>query len=70
MGHKVTFGNNFSISIEVDSKDEAKRIYDGLSVGGKIEQPLKDEFWGAYFGMFTDKYGTRWMINYTYPRQK
>jgi PhnB protein len=70
MGHKLTFGNNFNISIEADSKEEAKRIYDGLSVGGKIETPIHDEFWGAYFGMFTDKFGTRWMINYTYPKGK
>ncbi len=89
MGHKVTFGNNYNISIEADSKKEAKRLYDSLSAGGKIEQPIKDEFWGAYFGadqkitscdarlpelpvreMFTDRFGTRWMINYTYPKQK
>ncbi len=69
MGHKLTFGNNFNISIEADSKEEAKRIYDGLSAGGKIETPLKDEFWGAYFGMFTDKFGIHWMVNYTYPKQ-
>ena len=70
MGHKLTFGNNYNISIEADSKEEAKRLYDGLSFGGKIETPIHDEFWGAYFGMFTDKFGTRWMINYTYPKQK
>ncbi len=70
MGHKLTFGNNFNISIEADSKEEAKRIFDKLSAGGKIEQPIKDEFWGAYFGMFADKFGIRWMINYTYPKQK
>lgn len=70
MGHRVTFGNNFCISIEADSKEQAKRYFDGLSVGGKIEHPLKDEFWGAYFGILTDKFGTRWMINYTYPKEK
>ncbi len=70
MGQQLTFGNNYNISIEADSKDEAKRLYDKLSVDGKIETPIHDEFWGAYFGMFTDKYGTRWMINYTYPKQK
>lgn len=69
MGHKVTFGNNYSISIEADSKEEAKRLYDGLSVGGTIVTPIHDEFWGAYFGMFTDKFGLRWMVNYTYPKQ-
>lgn len=70
MGHRVTFGNNFHIAIEADSKDEAKRIFDKLSVGAKIVQPLKDEFWGAYYGQFTDKYGISWMVNYTYPKQK
>ncbi len=70
MGHKLTFGNNFNISIEAESKEEAKRLYDGLSLGGKIETPIHDEFWGAYFGMFTDRFGARWMINYTYPKQK
>lgn len=70
MEHKLTVGNNFNISIEADSKEEAKRLYDGLSVDGKIETPIHDEFWGAYFGMFADKFGTRWMISYTYPKQK
>ncbi len=70
MGHKLTTGNNFNISIETESKEEAKRLFDALSAGGKVEQPIKDEFWGAYFGMFADKFGTRWMINYTYPKKK
>ncbi len=69
MGHKLTFGNNFNISIEAESKQEAKRIFDRLSAGGRIETPIHDEFWGAYFGMFTDKFGIRWMINFTYPNK-
>jgi PhnB protein len=70
MGHKVAAGNNFSISIETESKEEAKKYFNGLSVGGKTEQPLQDTFWGAYFGMTVDKFGIHWMISYTYPRQK
>ncbi len=70
MGHKLTFGNNYNISIEAESKEEAKRLFDKLSAGGKVETPIHDEFWGAYFGMFADKFGIRWMINYTYPKQK
>ena len=70
MGHRVRFGNNFNISIEAESKEEAKRIFDKLSAGGKIETPIHDEFWGAYFGMFADKFGIRWMVNYTYPNDK
>lgn len=69
MGQKVNPGNNFYISLETDSKEETKKLFDGLSAGGKIEQPLKDEFWGAYFGMFKDKFGVQWMISYTYPQK-
>lgn len=69
MGHKLTFGNSNDISIEGESNEEAMRIFDRLSVGGKIETPIHDEFWGAYFGMFTDSYGTGLMVNYTYPKK-
>jgi PhnB protein len=65
MGHKLTVGNNFYITIEPDTKEEAERIFNGLSAGGKVEQPLADAFWGAYFGMFRDKFGIQWMVNYT-----
>lgn len=68
MGFKVTFGNNFYISIDAESKEEADELFKGLSEGGKIEMPMKDEFWGAYFGMLTDKFGIQWMINFTYPQ--
>jgi PhnB protein len=63
MGHKMIEGNNFSISVSVESREEAERIFNGLSEGGKVEMPLADAFWGAYFGMFQDKFGIRWMIN-------
>jgi PhnB protein len=66
MGHKVTEGNNFSIAIGTDSKEEATRLFDDLSKGGKIEMPLDDMFWGAYYGSFTDKFGIRWMVSYQY----
>lgn len=69
MGFKIKFGNNFYISISTDSKEEADKIFNGLSEGGKVEVPMKDEFWGDYFGMITDKFGVQWMINYTYPKQ-
>ena len=54
----------FSVSISADSRDEADRIFSGLSDGGKVEMPLGDTFWDAYFGMLYDKFGIRWMINY------
>lgn len=68
MGFKVTFGNNFYISIVVESKEEADKLFKGLSDGGKIEMRMKDEFWGAYFGMLTDKFGVQWMINFSNPQ--
>ena len=70
MGQKLTVGNNFYISISSESKEEAQKLFNGLSAGGKIEMPLQDAFWGAYFGMFTDKFGIKWMINYDYNQQK
>jgi len=69
MGHKVTPGTNFHLSIEAESKDEAEKIFNSLSKGGKVTMPIADAFWGAYFGMLTDKFGMQWMVNYTYPKQ-
>ena len=67
-GHKLTEGNNFSISINTNSKEEADKIYKALSAGGTIEMPLADSFWGAYFGMFKDKFGIQWMVNFDYKK--
>lgn len=70
MGFSLTEGNNFYICINPDSKEDAERIFNGLSEGGKIEMPLADQFWGAYFGSFKDKFGIGWMINYDTQQQK
>ncbi|MDN5203638.1 VOC family protein [Fulvivirgaceae bacterium BMA10] len=56
-------GNNFSISINTDTVDETTRIFNGLSEGGKVTMPLNKTFWGAFFGMFTDRFGIHWMIS-------
>lgn len=60
----VTFGNNFSVSINTDSKEKADQLFNGLSAGGTIIMPMEKTFWGAYFGMFTDKFGINWMVNF------
>lgn len=57
-------GNNFSISIHVDSRNEADRLFAALSLNGKITMPMNDTFWGDYFGMFTDAFGVNWMISF------
>jgi len=68
MGHKLTVGNNFSLSISAESEKEADKIFNGLSAGGKVDVPMSKMFWGAYFGMLTDKFGIQWMINYDFPK--
>lgn len=60
-------GNNFSVSINAESREEADKLFNGLSVGGQATMPMGDTFWGAYFGMFTDKFGINWMVNYDDP---
>ncbi|GIV37616.1 MAG: hypothetical protein KatS3mg032_1995 [Cyclobacteriaceae bacterium] len=64
MGFSLTKGNNMHIQIEPASRQEAKRLFDELSAGGIVQQPMQDMFWGAYYGSFTDKFGVNWMINY------
>lgn len=65
---KFTQGNNFSISITAETKDEADRLFNALAQGGKINMPLADAFWGDYYGMLTDKFGINWMMSYTEPK--
>jgi PhnB protein len=52
------------ISISVESKEEADRIFNGLSKGGEIEMPMEDSPWGTYFGMFRDQFGIEWMVEF------
>ena len=57
---KIIQGNNFSVSINTDTKNEADRLFNGLSVGGMVMMPMNKTFWGDYFGMFGDKFGVNW----------
>lgn len=66
MGQKLTFGNNYHISLQAESKAEADEIFNRLSAGGEIAIPLAKMFWGDYFGMTIDKFGVQWMVNYHY----
>jgi PhnB protein len=65
---KVSFGTNFSLSIEAESEAHASQVFTKLSDGGQITMPLDKVFWGAYFGMLTDKFGVQWMVNYSYDQ--
>lgn len=68
-GHVLHEGNNVHISLHPSSREEAERLFKGLSAGGKVEMPLQDTFWGAYYGNFKDKFGINWMINYAERQQ-
>lgn len=63
MGFTVIQGNNMHISLEQETRAEPKRIFDEFAEEGNITMPLKDMFWGAYFGSFSDKFGINWMVN-------
>jgi len=69
MGQKLVPGNNSYISVHLDSKDEASRVYQALSAGGAVEMAIADQPWGDYWGSFTDKFGVQWMVSYTYPKK-
>lgn len=63
MGFKLSAGNNVHINLEPDTRAETERLFNALAVGGQIEMPLQDMFWGAYFGSLKDRFGVQWMFN-------
>lgn len=69
MGKVNEMENRSKISISAETKEEADRLFNGLSAGGSVEMPISDSPWGSYFGMFRDKYGIEWMVDYD-PRYK
>jgi PhnB protein len=64
MGRVSENENRSKISISAETRQEAERLFSGLSAGGSVEVPMADSPWGSYFGMFRDKYGIEWMINF------
>ncbi len=63
MGFTVVHGNSVHINLEPDTRAETERLFHGLSVHAKVDMPLADMFWGAYFGSLTDQFGIKWMFN-------
>ncbi len=57
--------NRSKISISAESREEADKLFNGLSAGGTIEVPIGDSPWGSYFGMFRDKFGIEWMVDFS-----
>lgn len=67
MGPERVEGNNISISVHPDSRQEADRIFSALAQDGTITMPIAQQFWGDYFGSLTDRFGINWMVNYSDP---
>ena len=64
MGRVNEQENRSKIAIGAASREEADKLFTGLSAGGSVEVPMADSPWGSYFGMFRDKYGIEWMIDF------
>jgi len=67
MGHKLKIGNNVTINLQPDSREEADELFTALSQGGSEIAPMRDQFWG-YWGCCLDQFGIRWMINFPKPQ--
>ena len=61
---RVAYKCDYSPSLEVDSEEELKKYFTGLSDGGEITMPVEKQFWGAVYGSLIDKYGVNWGFNY------
>lgn len=68
-GMSLQKGNNTFLCIDTDNVDELERLFSALSAGGQVMQPPQDTFWGARFGMLTDKFGVQWMFNCDLPKK-
>jgi len=64
MGRTNENENRSKISISAESKEEVDKLFNGLSAGGQVEMPISESPWGSYFGMFRDKYGIEWMVDF------
>lgn len=69
-GRPLTVGNNITIAIGPGTREEADRLFAGLSESGEVQMPMADAFWGGYFGSFKDKFGINWLINVDTSKEK
>lgn len=70
MGQTLRPGDNVSLAITPDSREDADRLFKALSAGGEVTMPMEDMFWGDYFGAFIDKFGIPWMVNFSNAQAK
>jgi PhnB protein len=70
LGQELVVGNNAYVSVHPESREEADRIFDGLSDGAAVEMPMGDQAWGDYYGALKDRFGVQWMVSYSPPREE
>lgn len=66
-GGRYNKPQGYAVNINVDTPEEAERVFKGLSDGATVGMPIQETFWAKRFGMLTDKYGTHWMVNCEKP---
>jgi PhnB protein len=69
-GPSLSVGNNVTMALGPETREEADRLFNGLSAGGNVQMPMADAFWGGYFGSFEDKFGINWLINVDTSKEK
>ena len=69
-GDDLVSGNNFSISVDAESRERCDELHAKLAEGGSVTMPMDDTFWGSYFGMCRDRFGISWMFSHAEPGQK
>ena len=62
-GHPFSVGENISLSVDCNNNEQLENVFSKMGAGGEITMPLQEQFWGAKFGMLTDKFGIHWMFN-------
>ncbi|MBC7928338.1 MAG: VOC family protein [Bryobacteraceae bacterium] len=68
LGQPLAQGANFSVSVNCESLEEIERLFKAFADQGKVTMPLDDVFWGARFGMLTDRFGINWMFSFDKPK--
>ncbi len=63
MRDRAVVGDSVGVSLDCESEEEIRRVFDKLAAGGSVFMPVEEQFWGAWFGVLTDKYGVEWMLN-------
>ena len=63
-------GDNISLSVDCDNDRQLGEVFSKMATGGKITMPLQEQFWGAKFGMLTDKFGIHWMFNFEKKKEE